>query len=110
MTCSKCHVDHDGLPEQYVLMCQQDHPKAGYFIDAWVKRKRPTPPQVRWAWGDKVKEGLDRVGITQEFAAQWLGCGGCRGRQEKLNALGAWAASGVHATRKNLLKLLGRTE
>lgn len=44
--------------------------------------------------GDAVHEALARLGITDERVAAWVGreCGGCRRRQDKLNALGQWAA------------------
>lgn len=43
--------------------------------------------------GDLVEKALSKVGITEERVQKWLGrpCG-CRGRKEKLNQLGQWAA------------------
>ena len=44
--------------------------------------------------GDQVELALTAVGITQERVQKWLGpvCR-CPERKEKLNRLGAWAAS-----------------
>ena len=44
--------------------------------------------------GDYVERALKAAGITKERVERWVGgpCG-CKERQEKLNAVGAWAAS-----------------
>ena len=59
---------------------------------AGVKSRPPPPLPVQL--GDAIHEALTRAGITDERVARWVGreCGGCRRRQEKLNALGQWAA------------------
>jgi hypothetical protein len=43
--------------------------------------------------GDKVKQALERVGISEERVSAFLGrpCR-CKERQRKLNALHAWAS------------------
>lgn len=42
--------------------------------------------------GDRVAGALDMAGVTHEAVARWLGAEcGCKERQDKLNALGAWA-------------------
>jgi hypothetical protein len=55
----------------------------------------PTPRQQSpRGFGDLIASALSAVGVTQERVSSWIGgeCG-CAARQEKLNRLGAWAAS-----------------
>jgi hypothetical protein len=42
--------------------------------------------------GDRIEQALTLVGLTKERVERWIGpeCG-CTERQERLNALGAWA-------------------
>jgi hypothetical protein len=44
--------------------------------------------------GDRLKEALSKVGVTEERVSKWLGrpCG-CKQRREKLNKLSLWASS-----------------
>lgn len=59
------------------------------------KSRRPTPnpprPPKRKYLGDRVKDALSTVGITEERVTRWIGrpCG-CGARREKLNELHRW--------------------
>ncbi len=63
---------------------------------------------VDYGLGDTIKNALDKVGLTQEFAAKWLGCRGCPDRQEKANALGNWASVVTGGKTDGALKWLNK--
>ncbi len=53
-----------------------------------------SPPVQPRGFGDAIASALAAVGITEERVSAWVGgeCG-CAERRERLNRLGAWAAS-----------------
>lgn len=57
--------------------------------------------------GDRVKEALSSVGVTEEAVSGWLGAPcNCKGRIDRLNKLGAWASSVMSGSIKNAKELL----
>ncbi len=65
--------------------------------------------------GDVIQQALAQVGVTEERMSRLLGrpCG-CRQRQERLNALHAWArrvlAGRVEYARDYLWRIVGEDE
>lgn len=68
-----------------VLFCNENHGHSQTVT---------TPVPQEKGFGDVIASALSSVGITEERVAAWVGgeCG-CAARKEKLNRLGAWAAS-----------------
>lgn len=74
--------------------CQAGHVE---HIDTLYSTTQPAPSvvskPVSVGLGDKVKNALTMVGITEERVSNWLGAPcNCTERVEKLNRLGEWAS------------------
>lgn len=79
-------------------------------VACWLRHNtggKPAPTVNPLPLGDAIEKALSSVGVTKERVTAWLGgCGGCKERQEKLNALGMWAASKAGRTREFLERLI----